>query len=199
MNQPKYSGFTEHHLDEAHSLFIGALPTELTPPVAEFEELWESHPQDFHEIMMHGRLVKTPRWQQAFDRDYVYTGARNNALPAPPELRVFRDWVGTTIDSRLNGFLVNWYDGKQAHYIGRHRDSPKGLTPDAPIATISLGEERTFRMRKPGQSGFLDFEVSNGSVAVLPWATNQNWTHEVPASKRTLGHRISITLRAFLD
>jgi hypothetical protein len=36
-------------------------------------------------------------------------------------------------------------------------------------------------------------------VVVLPLATNARWKHEVPASKRLVGRRISVTLRAFAE
>ena len=36
----------------------------------QFDALWQMHPQVFHEIKMHGQLVKTPRWQQAYGVDY---------------------------------------------------------------------------------------------------------------------------------
>jgi hypothetical protein len=31
----------------------------------ELQQLWVIHPADFHLIQIHGRLVRTPRWQQA--------------------------------------------------------------------------------------------------------------------------------------
>jgi alkylated DNA repair dioxygenase AlkB len=42
-----------------------------------------------------------------------------------------------------------------------------------------------------------DFRASHGTVFVMPFATNQRWTHEVPRTKRHRGRRISVTLRAF--
>ena len=42
-----------------------------------------------------------------------------------------------------------------------------------------------------------DVEVTNGSVLVLPHETNIAFTHDVPASKRLTGRRISVTVRAF--
>jgi hypothetical protein len=45
-------------LDEAHSLFTGALPTPLVPDATAFDELWALHPDTFHEIVMHGRKVR---------------------------------------------------------------------------------------------------------------------------------------------
>jgi alkylated DNA repair dioxygenase AlkB len=76
------------------------------------------------------------------------------------------------------------------------------MIPATPIITISLGEERTFRLRswpaKPGAK-FIDSPAKNGTVFVMPWETNRVFTHEVPASTRNRGRQISITLRAFAN
>ena len=72
---------------------------------------------------MHGRPVQTPRWQQAYGADYHYTGQTNAALPVPKSLEPVRDLARRAIDERLNGLLLNWYDGKLGHYIGPHHDS----------------------------------------------------------------------------
>ena len=188
-----------HQLDPEHALFERRLPPELAVPAREFETLWNLHPDRFHEMVMHGKPVKTPRWQQAYERDYQYSGSRNNALPLPAELAPFLSWAQEEIDPRLNGLLLNWYDGGQRHYIGKHRDSIVGLVPGAPIVTISLGDERKFRLRPWRGSGFKDFAATDGTVFILPFDTNRAWTHEVPASQRQTGRRISITLRAFAD
>ncbi len=63
--------------------------------------------------------------------------------------------------------------------------------------TVSFGEERIFRMRPWRGRGYIDFVVKNGSLLVLPFVTNKNWTHEVLQSKKYQGRRISVTFRAF--
>lgn len=55
-----------HQLSDEHSLYRGVLPDELRISGPVFEELWNLHPDECHEIEMHGRPVKTPRWQQAY-------------------------------------------------------------------------------------------------------------------------------------
>ncbi len=189
--------FTRHDLDGLHDFWTGRLPEPLIPDDEAFEALWTLHPEDFHEIHIHGRKVKTPRWQQAFGADYHYTGQTNRALPLTDALRPFLEWACACVDPRLNGLLLNWYDGTLGHYIGRHRDSITDMIPGAPIVTISLGQERTFRLRPWKGRQALDFPTPHGAVFALPYATNLAWTHEVPASKRATGRRISITLRAF--
>lgn len=192
--------FRTHDLGSGHKLLLGYLPVELMPAPEGFQELWQMHPQEFHEIRIHGRLVKTPRWQQAFGRDYHYSGRINRALPLPPILEPFLRWACQTIQPQLNGVLLNWYDGTLEHYIGRHRDSTKEMVPGSPIVTISLGGERIFRLRRwhaKGKTEPIDFPAQNGTVFVMPWNTNLAFTHEVPASSQHTGRRISITLRAF--
>jgi alkylated DNA repair dioxygenase AlkB len=191
------SALAEQWLDPESPIWLSRLPDWLRPDAAGFAALWELHPPDYHELWMHGRRVKTPRWQQAYGRDYVYSGSRNGALPIPAALEPLLAWGREALEPRLNGVLLNWYDGALGHYIGRHHDSVRGLLPDGCIVTISLGERRVFRMRRDGRPGFLDFELCDGSVVVVPLATNARWKHEVPASRRLRGRRISVTLRAF--
>jgi len=163
------------------------------------EELWDLHPRNFHTIRQPftGRTIALPRWQQAFGRDYTYSGNVNVALPVPPSLAPFLLWARKEIDCQLNGLLLNWYDAGDGHYMGPHRDSIVGLMVGRPIVTISLGATRTFRLRPYRGKGVADLAATHGTVFVLAWETNLNTTHEVPYQKGATGRRISVTLRAF--
>jgi alkylated DNA repair dioxygenase AlkB len=192
-------GFERHDLDGRHAFFSGRLPGGLALDADRFEDLWAMHPEEYHVIQMPGGPVKTPRWQQAYGRDYHYTGRVNAALPVPPLLEPLLDWSRQAIHGRLNGLLLNWYDGERGHYIGPHHDSTKDMVPDAPIVTISLGDGRVFRLTRPKTRDSRDFPASDGSVFVMPYDTNLAWKHQVPRSARSRGRRISVTLRAFED
>lgn len=184
-------------LDDVHYIERYNQVTSFILNTTEFETLWAEHPEEFHEVVMHGKLVKTPRWQQAYGKNYEYTGSRNNALPISEIHRKYLDWCREKIDARLNGLLLNWYDGSSKHYIGKHRDSTRGLLKGSPIVTISHGEERIFRFRPWRAEGFRDFLVRNGDVIVIPWETNKRFTHEVPHFSKYHRRRISVTLRAY--
>lgn len=187
--------------DPADVVYTGRLPAVLLAAAVEgsppFEELWALHPPDFHLIKMHGRPVRTPRWQQAYGADYRYTGSVNAGLPIPPALAPFVAWAQQALDARLSGVLCNWYDGQRGHYIGAHRDSTADLIPGSDIVTLSLGAARVFRLRPYRGQGFVDIPLPGGAVLLLPWAVNQRFTHEVPAPRGATGRRLSITLRAF--
>ncbi|MBU8893989.1 2OG-Fe(II) oxygenase [Corallococcus sp. H22C18031201] len=190
-------GLSSIQLDAAHEVLVGALPRELVPDAAGFEALWALHPAEFHEIKIHGRQVRTPRWQQAYGADYHYTGRVNRALPLVPPMDAWLAWAREGFDARLNGLLLNWYDGTVGHYIGKHRDSDVHRIDGTPIVTLSFGEQRSFRMRPWRGEGFIDVPAVHGGVIVVPWSTNRAFTHEVPPSALARGRRVSVTLRAF--
>ena len=176
------------------------LPVELVRQGRErFEELWNLHPAEFYEMRQPGtgKTIPVPRWQQAYGRDYRYSGNVNRALPVPPILAPYLGWVRGAFDARLNGLLLNWYDAALEHRIGPHRDSTIGLVEGTPIVTISLGARRSFRLRPAKGKGFVDFDATHGTVFVLPWETNRQVKHSVPHRAADAGRRISITARAF--
>ncbi len=194
-------GLVEHRIAGRLSLFAARLPVELgRAGEARFAELWALHPERFHTITQPftGRTIPLPRWQQAYGRDYRYTGSVNRALPVPAPLGPYLDWARRRLDARLNGLLLNWYEADLRHYIGPHRDSIAGLVEGAPIVTISLGATRLFRLRPKGGAS-VDLPATHGSVFILPWETNLGAKHAVPHRADDTGRRISITLRAFVD
>ena len=189
--------FECHALEDGNLFLRGTLPEELRFDARGFETLWRLHPEEYHIIKMFGRPVPTPRWQQAFGADYHYTGRTNRALPLPEECKPLLAWSREVVHEELNGLLLNWYDGQLGHSIGPHRDSTRNMVVGAPIVTISFGEERMFRLSHPETKWTRDFRARNGTVFVMPYATNLAWKHAVPHFTRHGGRRISITIRAF--
>src|SRR5207248_1002152 len=100
-----------HRLPDGNSFYSGDLPQDLCFDDSRFEMLWAMHPTEYHVIMIHGKPVKTPRWQQAYGDDYHYTGRVNKALPIPLLLEPLLAWARASIDPRLSGALLNWYSG----------------------------------------------------------------------------------------
>jgi alkylated DNA repair dioxygenase AlkB len=191
-------------LGDGHGVGTCRLPAELIPSDEQFEVLWGMHPAGHRTIVIHGRRVLMPRWQEVYGRDYTFSGQTAVALPVPPILVPFQEWAQAALDARLNGLVLNWYDGAQGHYIGPHCDKHSQLVAGTPIISISLGEQRIFRLSREEKRGGKkvvdethDLTVEQGSVIVLPWATNIRWKHAVPRFARYRGRRISITIRAF--
>lgn len=195
-----YIGFDLHDCAKGCFIWRGRLPESLHMQGSSVEDLWNLHPEERPVITLHGRKVRIPRWQQAYGMEYHFSGEVNRALPVPQSLQPVLTWSRETIDPRLNGLLLNWYDGSLGHYIGRHRDSTVNMVKGAPIVTISFGQTRTFRLRQwrpPAETAPIDLSVDDGSVLIMPFETNLAFTHEIPASKQSVEKRISVTIRAF--
>ena len=193
----RYENFECHTLDDDGNLFFcGELPERLRVDADGFETLWHLHPEAYQIIKMFGQPVATPRWQQAYGVDYYYTGQTNRALPLLQEFEPMLAWSQKAVHEEHNGLLLNWYDGRLGHYIGPHKDDTRDMVVGAPIVTISLGEERIFRLSRSKTSRKRDFPARDGTVFIMPYKTNQAWHHAVPHFARWRGRRISITIRA---
>lgn len=187
------SELTERFLEPGLSCLIGRIPPELDWDKVTFDAVWNRHP-----VKMLGKWIEVPRWQQAYGANYTYTGSRNNTLPVPQLLAGLLHWTKREIDERLNGLLLNWFEGS-GDYIGPHNDSTKALVQGAPIVTVSFGETRLFRLEQgtgPARRVH-DFDAVAGTVFMLPFATSLSWKHSVPKRARYRGRWISVTFRAF--
>ena len=187
-----------HDLGDGHQLFEGRLPDQLSWTADDFAAAWSMRPDVRPTIVLHGRAVQVPRWQQAYGMDYRFSGQTSPAVAVPPLIEPLLTWARGVIDPALNAVLVNWYEGP-GHYIGPHHDATARMIPGAPILTVSFGEERVFRLSRGigDDRQTRDFRAKDGTVFVLPRDTNDAWKHSVPKSARYTGRRISVTIRAF--
>lgn len=192
-------GFTVHSLADGLQIWEGKLPGTLVWSEELFSQVWSLHPEQHHTVKIYGKPKLTPRWQQAYGANYRYTGSVNNALPIPKILAPLLLWSQRAFDQRLNGLLINWYQGPD-HHIGPHRDKTTDLVEGTPIVTVSFGEQRTFRLEPAIRDDrpAVEFTTGQGTVLILPWETNRAWKHSVLSEpKRFRGRRISVTVRAF--
>jgi hypothetical protein len=86
----------------------------LVPSPDTLRKIWELHPAEFPEITIHGRLVRIPRWQQAYGRDYRFSGRVNRALSVPPLLEPLLAWSKEQLEPRLSGLVLNTSPGTKA-------------------------------------------------------------------------------------
>ena len=158
--------------------------------------MWALHPELPAQVVIHGRLLDTPRFSQSFGRDYAFSGVSHSALPVPPEIAPFLEWCNDLGLGRFDQILVNWYaDGR--HYIGAHSDDERQLRPGSPIVTVSLGATRTFRIRH-GKIILRNVPVSHGKVLAMCGLFQRELKHEVPKTAKVHARRISLAFRQFL-
>lgn len=180
------ASFARYQLDTEHLLFEGWLPPSVLPGPAEFEDMWNLHPEG----------AGTAAWKQAFGCLEPFPPPAGPAPPLPPVFEPLVAWVQQTLDHRLNGILVRWYDAEHKHMRPRRLARRTGLVPQTPLVLVSLGATRTFRLRPAQGVGFRDFQARNGTIFVLPSPTHVAWTYEVPHHARDKGRRIALGFQA---
>jgi alkylated DNA repair dioxygenase AlkB len=134
---------------------------------------------------------------------YTYSRREYKPLPWIPELLSLKARVeeATPVEAyaRLsvpktgyNAALCNLYrDGKDS--VGLHADAEPEMGPV--IASISLGAERLFRLkRKDGTVAFSE-RLPHGSLLVMAGQTQKHFRHEVPKELGVTLPRINLTFR----
>jgi alkylated DNA repair dioxygenase AlkB len=142
------------------------------------------------QITLFGRTHPLPRltcWVGDPGCSYTYSGVANRIEPWSELLAGLRARVEEAAGSSFNSLLLNRYrDGRDK--IDWHADDERELDPEAPIASLSLGVARSFRL-KPKQASEaeiepLQYELGHGDLLVMDPPTQQHWLHQIPQRLR---------------
>lgn len=153
------------------------------------------------QIHLFGRTHPLPRltcWVGNPGCSYTYSGVSNPIEPWTPSLQQVRERVQRAAGCEFNSLLLNRYrDGRDK--LDWHADDERELDPEAPIASLSLGASRSFRL-KPKDSaidsgGPLVFELGHGDLLVMDPPTQKHWLHQVPPRLRVKTERLNLTFR----
>ncbi|MET1079086.1 MAG: alpha-ketoglutarate-dependent dioxygenase AlkB [Pseudomonas sp.] len=150
------------------------------------------------EVRLYGRRHPVPRllaWYGDAGCHYRYSGISHAPLPWTPLLNGIRQRVEATAGQRLNGVLLNLYrDGQDA--MGWHSDDEAILGRNPLIASVSLGGERRFDLRRKGVSRIEhSVALTHGSLLVMAGATQHHWQHQVARTRKHCAPRLNLTFR----
>lgn len=127
------------------------------------------------------------------DAEYSYSGRKLKPLPWSPLLASLRDRLTEITGSEFNSVLLNRYRGGRDS-IGMHSDDEPGVQPT--IASVSLGAERVFDMRrKDGTGSTIHVPLTHGSLLVMSGDTQRNWLHGIAKTRQPVGERVNLTFR----
>lgn len=146
-----------------------------------------------------GKQYPQPRltaWFAEPGMAYSYSGITQIVQDWTPELLELKAKIEVATGATYNSVLLNYYrSGKDS--VGLHADDEKELGTNANIASVSLGQTRTFKLvRNSNRSETESFPLSHGSLLVMSGATQQFWKHEV-AKDGSQEARINLTFRSF--
>jgi alkylated DNA repair dioxygenase AlkB len=91
-----------------------------------------------------------------------------------------------------NAVLCNLYrDGNDS--VGLHADAEAEMGPV--IASVSLGAERLFRLKRKNSSVAFSERLPHGSLLIMAGNTQEHFKHEVPKEPSVTQPRINLTFR----
>lgn len=152
------------------------------------------------DIFIFGKWVQVPRlmcWVGDLGASYQYSGVNHQPLPWTLALQNIREKVGQHCQCTFNSVLANLYrDGKDS--MGCHADDEKELGVNPVIASLSLGEERLFKMHHKKTKQTLNINPQHGDLLIMSGTCQQYWLHSVPKTKVFKAPRINLTFRKIL-
>jgi alkylated DNA repair dioxygenase AlkB len=83
-----------------------------------------------------------------------------------------------------------------ADSMGWHSDDEPKLGPAPVLASLSFGATRRFVVRrKDDKSRKIDVPLPGNSLLIMRGATQANWQHAIPKTRKPVGPRINLTFR----
>jgi len=107
--------------------------------------------------------------------------------------------VEDAVGSAFNSVLLNYYRD-QRDSIGFHSDDEPELGLRPVIASVSLGDERTFVLKHKTAKHVppIRLRLTSGSLLLMRGATQHCWRHGIPKETRPCGPRINLTFRSII-
>lgn len=151
------------------------------------------------QIQLFGKTHPLPRltsWYGDEGTDYVYSGILNRPHPWIPELLEIKKKIEENSNHQFNSLLLNRYrDGND--YVSWHADNEVSLGKNPCIASVSLGETRTFQLKHKKNKSLptISLELKSGSLVIMKDELQDYWIHRIAPTKIVKGERINLTFR----
>ena len=155
------------------------------------------------DILVWGKLYSQPRlvaWYGDSGSDYTYSGIKLTPIPWTDLLLDIKNRVETVTATSFNSVLLNYYrDNRDS--MGFHSDDEPELGVRPVIASLSLGEERTFIMkhRVNKLANPIRLRLASGSLLLMKGETQHYWKHGIAKTTRPCGPRINLTFRRIVS
>jgi len=153
-------------------------------------------------ISMYGKQIKVPRlsaWYGEKNLSYEYSGIREVALPWLDVLLKIKNKIELISETSFNSVLVNLYrDGNDS--VDWHSDDEPELGPEPVIASVSFGQPRHFQLKSKIDKNIREsILLPHGSLLLMKGKTQDNYSHKISKSTRTMQARINLTFRTILQ
>ncbi len=160
-------------------------------------ELIDTTDWNQQQITVYGKPFRQPRlsaWHG--DHAYRYSGIRLLPLPWTPTLLEIKARIEALTGHAFNSVLLNYYRD-QNDSMGMHSDDESELGSQPAIASLSLGEDRTFLLKHKSRKDLktVKLPLPEGSLLLMRGDTQRYWKHGIAKFRQSCGPRINLTFR----
>lgn len=165
-------------------------------------ELIRQTPWRQEQITIYGKTWPQPRlsaWYGDSQTSYRYSGISMDPLPWTPTLLAIKQSIETLAEQRFNSVLLNYYRNHRDS-MGMHSDDERELGSEPVIASLSLGEERTFLLKHKSRKDLrtLKLPLPSGSLLLMKGPTQRYWKHGINKERVACRARVNLTFRTIL-
>jgi alkylated DNA repair dioxygenase AlkB len=153
-----------------------------------FHNLLTSTPWQQRQRKMYDRIVADPRLT-------AYYGGANGHEWTPLLLEI-KSAIEEVCKIQFDRVLLNYYrDGNDS--VAWHSDTLPKDGKHHPIASVSFGETRVFKVRHKTQKDIqqLNIPLPHGSLLLMGETMQDHYEHHVPKTAKQKGPRINLTFR----
>jgi alkylated DNA repair dioxygenase AlkB len=185
-------------LEDAELYYLRQQPLAQTAE-AVMKQLIDEVPWRAENIVVWGKTYPQPRltaWYGDDGADYTYSGIRLDPLPWLHTLIDIKNRVEKIAGIDFNSVLLNYYRDHRDS-MGLHSDDEPELGRQPIIASLSLGEERTFILKHKTRKDLksVRLRLTSGSLLLMKGETQHYWKHGIEKEKRPCGPRVNLTFR----
>jgi len=154
-----------------------------------------------------GKEVLSPRLIAFLSKDnkkYTYSGQTRKSYNYSESIEKLVEYIEAYLNEKglklkngyFNGCLLNLYrNGNDS--ISYHKDNEKDMSENTYIAVISVGAERTFKIKNDLTGKVENFVLENGSLCVMTPVCQKEYKHGIMKEKGIQTPRLSFTFRNF--
>jgi alkylated DNA repair dioxygenase AlkB len=153
------------------------------------------------EAIIFGKHIITKRkvaWYGDAGYIYTYSNTTKQALAWTKELLELKTIVEGIAGTKFNSCLLNLYHSGEEG-MAWHSDDESSLGINTTIASLSFGAERKFSLKHKYNKQAVSVLLENGSLLIMKGATQTNWLHSLPKTKKISRPRINLTFRTIAD
>ena len=152
------------------------------------------------EAIIFGKRIVTKRkvaWYGSQEFEYTYSKITKKANLWTTELLLLKKLIEKKTGETFNSCLLNLYHSGEEG-MAWHSDGEKDLKKNGAIASVSFGAERKFAFKHKQTKETIALNLEHGSLLIMKGATQTNWLHRLPPTKKVDEARINLTFRTII-